>query len=81
MATMNVSLPDEMKKWIEEQTASGDYANSSDYMRDLIRRDRVRREKIAAMRERISESVQSGISDKSLDDVIEEALAKTRVSA
>ncbi|MBI3186775.1 MAG: type II toxin-antitoxin system ParD family antitoxin, partial [Gammaproteobacteria bacterium] len=39
MATMNVSLPDLMKKWIEEQIKTGHYSNVSDYVRDLIRRD------------------------------------------
>ncbi|OHC47570.1 MAG: addiction module antitoxin, partial [Rhodobacteraceae bacterium GWF1_65_7] len=47
MGTMNISLPDPMKTWVEEQAKSGRYANSSDYVRDLIRRDRLRQEAIA----------------------------------
>ena len=39
MATMNVSLPDLMKEWVEEQIKTGHYSNASDYVRDLIRRD------------------------------------------
>lgn len=39
MATMNVSLPDAMKDWVESQTRTGRYGNASDYVRDLIRRD------------------------------------------
>ena len=39
MATMNVSLPDEMREWVEQQARSGRYANASDYVRDLIRHD------------------------------------------
>ena len=38
MATMNVSLPDPMKDWVEAQTRTGRYSNASDYVRDLIRR-------------------------------------------
>ena len=38
MATMNISLPQEMKDWVEAQTKDGKYANSSDYVRDIIRR-------------------------------------------
>lgn len=49
MATMNVSLPDEMKEWVEAQTAGGKYANFSDYIRDLIRRDIKRTEGIARL--------------------------------
>lgn len=44
MATMNISLPDKMKEWVEEHVASGRYANASDYIRDLIRRDNAKRE-------------------------------------
>ena len=39
MATMNVSLPEPMKTWVETIVKKGQYANSSDYIRDLIRRD------------------------------------------
>lgn len=42
MATMNVSLPDKMKEWVEAQVGSGRYANVSDYVRDLIRREQDR---------------------------------------
>ena len=44
MTTMNVSLPDAMKDWVEECVKSGRYANASDYVRDLIRRDQEKRE-------------------------------------
>jgi antitoxin ParD1/3/4 len=36
---MNVSLTDGLKDWVEAQVKTGRYANSSDYVRDLIRRD------------------------------------------
>ena len=39
MATMNISLPDEMRDWVNGQIATGRYAGASDYLRDLIRRD------------------------------------------
>lgn len=42
MASMNVSLPGQMKDWVEAQTRGGRYANASDYIRDLIRRDQER---------------------------------------
>lgn len=42
MATMTISLPEKMKDWVEHQLESGDFASSSDYVRDLIRRDRDR---------------------------------------
>ena len=42
MATMNISLPDAMKAWVEEQAKTGRYSNASDYVRDLIRQDEER---------------------------------------
>jgi antitoxin ParD1/3/4 len=33
MATMNVSLPDPMKDWMEDQVKTGQYSNASDYVR------------------------------------------------
>ncbi|MDX2236972.1 MAG: type II toxin-antitoxin system ParD family antitoxin [Hyphomonadaceae bacterium] len=60
MATMNVSLPEALKAWAEEQVAGGRYANVSDYIRDLIRRDQDRAEKIASLRALIDEAEASG---------------------
>jgi antitoxin ParD1/3/4 len=37
MTTMNVSLPDEMKAFVEEQVQRGGYSTASEYLRELIR--------------------------------------------
>ncbi|WP_430403985.1 type II toxin-antitoxin system ParD family antitoxin [Hyphomonas sp.] len=73
MATMNISLPDQMKAWVEAQSADGKYANSSDLIRDLIRREQIKQEKIAAMNEKIEEAYASGFSGKSIDQVMADA--------
>lgn len=39
MATMNVSLPEPMRDYVQNRIDSGQYASVSDYVRDLIRRD------------------------------------------
>jgi len=39
MATMNLSLPDPVQRWVEAQIKSGQYRNVGDYVLDLIRRD------------------------------------------
>jgi antitoxin ParD1/3/4 len=68
MATMNVSLPDPMKEWVEAQVATGRYANASDYVRHLIRKDLERDAKIAAMQQLVEEGLESGIArDFSVD--------------
>jgi len=38
MTTMNVSLPDEMKAFVEEQVQRGGYSTASEYLRELIRK-------------------------------------------
>ena len=60
MGTMNISLPDPMKSWVEDQARSGRYANSSDYVRDLIRRDRARLEAVAEIQSAVDVGLASG---------------------
>lgn len=42
MTTMNVSLPDALKAFVDEQVATGGYSTSSEYVRELIRKDQDR---------------------------------------
>lgn len=42
MSTMNVSLPDSLKAYVDEQVAGRGFGTSSEYVRDLIRRDQDR---------------------------------------
>ena len=76
MATMNVSLPALMKEWVEAQTEAGRYANASDYVRDLIRRDQERNDKIAAMQRFVDEGLNSGIGTRSSDALFAAAVQR-----
>ncbi len=60
MATMNVSLPDQMKTWIDARLEDGRFSNTSDYVRHLIRRDQERAQAIEAVQQAIDQGVQSG---------------------
>lgn len=64
MATMNISLPDQMRDWVETRTEGGQYANNSDYVRDLIRKDKHRAEKLRALQEAITKGFDSGDAGK-----------------
>ena len=79
MATMNVSLQDAMKAWVEGRAGTGLYSNASDYVRDLIRRDQERAQKIAALQRLVQEGEESGVSPSSAEDI--RALARKRVGA
>ncbi|MGH1504511.1 MAG: type II toxin-antitoxin system ParD family antitoxin [Acidimicrobiales bacterium] len=39
MATMNVSLPAELKSFVDERVGDGGFGSTSEYVRELIRRD------------------------------------------
>lgn len=76
MATMTVSLPDPMKEWIEARIRDGEYASASDYVRDLVRRDKARRGQdltLDELRLLVAESKASGIGTRSIDDLFAQA--------
>lgn len=59
MTTMNISLPESLKSFIDSQVSEGDYGSSSEYMRELLRKekDRVR------LRELLLEGAASPVSE------------------
>jgi antitoxin ParD1/3/4 len=70
MANINISLPEPAAEWIKERVRSGQYANASDYIRDLIRDDRERREQLVRA---LVEGEESGLSRRSVRDIIADA--------
>ena len=75
MAQMNVSIPDKLKGWAESRVAEGRYSSTSDYVRDLVRRDQEQEEKLRALRAAIDEGLASGISDRDPFEYLEELRA------
>ena len=59
MATMNVSVPDPMRDWVQARIDSGRYASASDYVRDLIRKD----QRAAIERQLSVEDIRRSIQD------------------
>jgi antitoxin ParD1/3/4 len=59
MTTMNISLPEEMKAFIEAQMAQEGYASASEYLRFLIREDQRRRAK-QELEAKLREAMESG---------------------
>ncbi|QYU70551.1 hypothetical protein J4558_10715 [Leptolyngbya sp. 15MV] len=86
MGEMSFDFPPDLRRWIEEQVAAGHYADASDYVRDLILRDRLDRaneaaaeetpEYIAWVREKVAEGLASGVCDKDAFAVLDEIRAK-----
>ncbi len=64
MATMNISLPDTLKSFIDARVSRDGYGNVSEYVRELVRQDQKSREREEAERiylEKLREDVQFGI--------------------
>ena len=78
MATMNVSLPEQMKQWVEQQARTGRFSNASDYVRDLIRRDLEQDDMRRELQRLISEGSESGVSTFSMEDVLRAARAAAK---
>ena len=51
MSTMNISLPEELKRFIDDKVTGGRYSTSSEYIRDLIRREQDREQFRALIQE------------------------------
>jgi antitoxin ParD1/3/4 len=56
MATMNISLPDDLKDFIDQQVAENSYMTSSEYIRSLVRKEHA----VAKLRALIMEGINSG---------------------
>jgi antitoxin ParD1/3/4 len=73
MATMNISLPGQMKAWVEAQSKDGKYSNSSDHVGDLIRREQMRKQKIAYVQKMVDDGIASGISTLTREELLHSA--------
>ncbi|WP_347304608.1 type II toxin-antitoxin system ParD family antitoxin (plasmid) [Croceibacterium sp. TMG7-5b_MA50] len=60
---MNISLPDPLRAFVQSRIDDGDYASTSDYVRDLIRRDRIEQQNEAAWLAALDASVERGLAD------------------
>ena len=77
MATMNISLPQQMKDWIEAQVATGRYANASDMVRDLVRREHDRSAALRELERLVAEADASGPpAPLDLDGIWQKATAR-----
>ena len=57
--TMNIALTEPMRAYVAERVASGDYGNTSEYVRDLIRKDQ-REQRLLRLRAMVEEGLASG---------------------
>ncbi len=81
METMNISLPETMKQFIEEQVSAGGYSSVSEYIRALVREEQKRKaqEQLEAL---LVEGLESGkpteMTDEEWNEIRKESLARLK---
>ncbi len=68
---MSFALPENMREYIDARVSDGSYGNTSEYLRELIRRDQ-REQAAQRLRDLIADGLASGEGRKATDDVISE---------
>jgi antitoxin ParD1/3/4 len=65
--TMSFALPEALRAYVDQRVRSGQYGNTSEYLRDLIRRDQEEQAR-KRLRELIEEGLQSGPAEPLSDE-------------
>ena len=69
----SITFTEQQDFWIKRQIEKGDYTNDSEYLRDLVRRDQAEKQKLDELRAALQEGLDSGISDKTVEEIWKEA--------
>lgn len=78
MARKSITFAEKQNEWLKKVVAEGLYKDESDYVRDLVRRDQEKKEKLYNLRAALRSGLESGVSKRSLDDIWNEALTKNQ---
>lgn len=81
MAAMSISMSDAMRAFIRSRVETGDYHNESEYVRDLVRRDQERLSEDEKLLKRLRAARATGLSDRSVLDIMREVEGDTREKA
>ena len=68
---MSFALPESMRNYIDARVSDGNYGNTSEYLRELIRRDQ-QEQAARRLRDLIADGLASGEGREATDDVIAE---------
>ena len=74
-------MTETQNKWIQSQLSSGNYASDSELIRDLIRKEQARLDGIEAVRMALIEGEQSGISNRSIKEIMSNVLKGRSINA
>ena len=76
-STMNIAMPEPLRAYVAERVESGQYGNTSEYVRDLIRRDQ-REQELARLRRLLEDGLASGAARPDTDEDWQELEAIAR---
>jgi antitoxin ParD1/3/4 len=76
MATMNISLPDDLKNFVDTQVVDLNYTGSSEYLRELIRKDQARTQLRALLLEGAASPLGSEVTETYIDGLKERIRAR-----
>ena len=79
MHRKTITLTEQQNNWVKAQIESGHFGNDSEYIRHLIRRDQLAQERLATLRQALSEGETSGQS-KPLDMSAVKTAARKRMN-
>jgi len=77
MSTMNISLPDNLKHFVDQQVAARGYGTSSEYVRELIRRDKDRQHLRSLLLEGASSEATEPVDTDYFDGLRDRALRQS----
>jgi len=73
-----ITFTEKQDKWIKSRITTGEFTNDSEYLRYLVRRDQTKNAKFSTLKAAITEGMDSGISTKSVPDIMKEVEERMR---
>jgi antitoxin ParD1/3/4 len=82
MTSLNISLPEALRRFVDQQVASGGYGTASEYVRELLRRAQKEHEEQERLESLLLEALKSPareMTPEEWDDIRREALERLAV--
>ncbi len=80
MKRKTITVTEQQDSWIKSQVDSGHYGNDSEYLRELIRHDQEYKHKIDLLRSALIAGEESGISERSMTDILNDVKERHSVN-
>lgn len=80
MATIRktVTFTEQQNNWIKAQIESGEFTNDSEYLRNLVRQDQAKNQNFISLKMKLQEGLDSGISTKTLPEIMKDVESRMK---